>query len=133
MTRWYVVFDRSQFDKRQWWNIFTGLEFAHVWVFSRAADNAIVVLDPLLTGLDCYVEMTTAEAEHAAQIEAGKRVVVVDVDDENAPVRLFGLYTCVSVIKSVLCCNVWWIVTPKQLYRHLKKHEYEHGQGIDRD
>lgn len=111
--KWYVVIKQS--DSWQWWNIFTGRKHAHVFAFREVSGGALLVVDPLLSGLYCDIVMGNAIDEVRRQKEAGREVIKVECDVLAAPVRRFGLYTCVTVIKSLICCKAWWVITPSQL------------------
>ncbi|NTU49551.1 MAG: hypothetical protein HGA87_01410 [Desulfobulbaceae bacterium] len=116
MMTWYVVFASSQ--ARVWFNLFTGLKHAHVFAFTGFGDKCMCV-DPLISGLYVDVVDMDVKSQIDAQKAAGRQIVTVQCDVLMAPRRWFGVYTCVTVIKSLICCRAWWVITPKQLYRHL--------------
>lgn len=115
---WYIVVKQS--DAWQWWNIFTGGKHAHVFAFREACEGVLLVVDPLLSGLYCDIVTGNAIDQARLQREAGREVIEAECDVLNAPVRRFGLYTCVTVIKSLICCKAWWVITPKQLLNYYR-------------
>lgn len=51
-----------------------------------------------------------------------KSYTVEEVDIERRPLpNGIGFHSCVTSIKRLLCIRAFWIQTPYQLYRHLRK------------
>ncbi|NTU49599.1 MAG: hypothetical protein HGA59_09555 [Chlorobiaceae bacterium] len=119
--RWAVVFAPA--DRWVWFNLFTGRKYAHIFAMTEAAEGKIMVVDPLLTGLDVRIYDTGLAKEMREQIDHGRKIIVVDAPEERKP-RLYGVYTCVTVIKSLLYVRAWWVITPKQLYNHLTRKQW---------
>lgn len=119
----YIVFADREGAARfaPWWvRIFTCKDFRHCYVMQEQK-LGICVTDPM--GFSVRVSWFPVDIEQAAGIVAQipqHRVVKLDTVYPEA-YRTRGLITCVSVVKAMAGVTGWWVITPRQLYRHLLK------------
>jgi hypothetical protein len=122
-TKQVVVFEGDAAGDRWWyaWRLFTDRQFRHCyharltpaggWLLTVSSHN------------DVWTEYWH-EFESDPEIPPywpNRPVRIVEIE-RSAPGLGFmyrGLGNCVSLTKWLLGCRAWWVVTPKQLYRHL--------------
>jgi hypothetical protein len=133
----YVFFQGA--EHRRFWRIFTRRGWRHVFVVlpvyrsaSLADDVASMVINPVLhcVETDVYFHHPAKLAQEALR-DGVTCVIKIRID------RSFkrdyvprGLFTCVSLIKSILGISAWYVWTPEHLARFLLRNG---GQLVERD
>jgi hypothetical protein len=107
----------------RWWRWFTRPGYRHVCAWCAAADGGTMFIDPLAGGL---------VVEHFPQPVEWVTRHFVDADVWTlaypaAPARvhrrppLRPLLTCTEVVKAAIGLRAWWVITPRQLARALRR------------
>ncbi len=116
----YVVFT-GKTDIR--WLRFLRKNYRHCFVIMNDGHRWISV-DPLSSYTDILVYHVPPDFDFPAWMEKrGYAVVKAKIDRPHASAP-FGIFTCVEAVKRVLGIHKRRIITPYQLYRHLKKSTY---------
>lgn len=74
--------------------------------------NAPIIIDPTQDTIYLAVENVEEYSDWA---------FAVPVHVEESKFSIFGLHTCVSYLKRAIGLNKWWILTPYQLFKELKR------------
>lgn len=103
-----------------WLPWITSPGFRHVSALIPA-ELGTVILDPLGGGI--FSTWTPFGGESCALAMANQGFTVLAV--ETSPQKTYANYGwwlhCVTVLKSLLGIRRFWLLTPEQLYRHLKR------------
>lgn len=96
--------------------------FRHCAVLMDDGQNWITI-DPLSN----YTDVTVHPFPHEFNLplwmrDTGHKVVPAQITRSMRPAPI-GIYSCVEAVKRVLGLHCWQIITPWQLYRHLRKTE----------
>lgn len=126
VVTWYVIFtDR---DGVFWWNRWLRPGFQHVQAW-REIRYGTRLDDVMWLRVDPYASMTTVdivfEPEPPWRHNAKMTVAFVQVAAAVHKVReLFtiGPFSCVEHLKALLGIRSFWLRTPWQLYKHIRKH-----------
>lgn len=126
MFEGFVVFlddlpgEPSYRGQPRWWRLFTRKGFRHCVVVTPIIIGDLID-DPLWLSIDSL----------ACWMDVRVTVFPPDVPDDAMvlwfrswrPRRYIGrgFITCVSVAKAVLGVRAWWVVTPYQLYLHMRR------------
>lgn len=96
--------------------------YSHVAVFKRSRiPGNIIEINPCSTNLFIREQNITEFFELMRQ----PNITTLVVKAQNAPIKIKGLITCVSVTKSILGITKAGIITPYQLFKHLEKNSWE--------
>jgi hypothetical protein len=120
---WFVVFPRdAALGRGAWWQRFLAPGFRHVWACRAAGDGATLVLNHAGRVMQLGVEalpigafLRDRQAEQAAWVMA----VAAPVQEPGPGLRM--PMTCVEAVKAVLGLRAPWVLTPRQLARHLRR------------
>lgn len=125
---YYIVFTES---KSQYWFVkMLNPRFQHVLAIKKSAGGRFwIVINPLfpytlvdiMTVID-YPDIIMLLKEHKY-----KTVMRVKTNIINKPRHTLCIINCVEIIKSLLGIRAFWIWTPYQLYKYLKKQGVYHG------
>lgn len=116
---WYVVFAKS---KASHW-LLNRLKYSHVYACRPSpAGTMWTVIDPTTSVLEAQCvpkSIMRNPQDYSPNATAVMRVVVKP--ELSAPFRLgFGVLSCVTVIKALLCNIGWGVYTPYQLMKRLE-------------
>jgi|TARA_Y100000310_G_scaffold291453_1_gene319410 hypothetical protein len=126
----FVVFQRPL--TRQPWHLWTSPLFSHCWIFrpiwfpeqGLAADEFTLKIEFPEGRIDVAVWWASTDSVLEAFLDAEVVTdilrVRVDADDKIGYMPK-GLMTCVSGLKAFLGVRAWWVLTPRQLYQHLRR------------
>ena len=92
--------------------------FSHVAVYRRSG------LPGWIVGIDCCAENLVIEEmplQSFFKMITEKNITCIDVDVQDGEIQAKGFITCVSIAKHYLGVDNWFIITPYQLYKYLKK------------
>ena len=117
---YYIVF----VDGGRWnlWDVFTSSGWRHCYAIHYDGFNWIEI-NPYSSFLDVLI-LDYVDDEDVPQllVSQGHKVVYIKKQRKDK-FRMRGLLTCVSIIKHLLGIRAWWVITPKQLAKHLvRKH-----------
>lgn len=110
-------------NKKGWFWRWVG-PFGHVSLFIEDSAGKLIHINQTSGGL--FFELIPFSAE--TYLRHAKGMVVLEWEANGLEVankRKKGIITCVSVAKSALGINDFWILTPKQLYRRIR-----HGRDV---
>lgn len=126
----YLIFSGS--ENRQWWRFFLRRGWRHVLViipayYPKPGLNAV----PYSQVINFWTDQVRSDVvfmDPAALCEAALRdgataAISLHVDQRFTGRYLpRGLFTCVSLAKSLIGCNDWTVWTPEQLARWMLRH-----------
>lgn len=117
---YYIVFTNSNYD--HWLFRFLKPGYRHVYAMKKTEHgNFWQIINPKASHLSVHQELVSVYPTPEDYAEPGDVIVPVSKriywSDNKRPL---GIYTCVEVIKSLLCIKKPWVFTPYQLYRSLK-------------
>ena len=123
-VEWWVVFGDA--PKRYWWTAFCRPGFEHCFALARQGGSWVQV-DP---GHD-FMRVAVLPVSAYTPIHAlvGDRTVVrvrASLTEQMRAPWIVGPLTCVEVVKSLLGIRSLTLLTPHQLYEHLRRH---HGRS----
>lgn len=125
----FVIFQGA--DHRRAWRIFTRRGWRHVLIVlpvhtgsSLRSPVHSLVINPLTWGVQCDVIFERpADLAQEALREGATCVVRMPVDQKfDREYIPRGLFTCVTLIKSILGVAAWYVWTPEHLARYLLRH-----------
>ena len=116
---WYIVFTKT--NKRHW--LLSRLRGSqHCFAMSKSPGGSYwVIVNPSWTNI--CVEMAFVEDCPTPQDYWGADCEVIAVEalpDSDYNRQMFGVFTCVSIVKGLLGINKRFIITPNQLKRYIK-------------
>jgi len=117
----YVCFFGGM-DKPSAWGFFSAREFRHILLLTPISDNQTLVIDPLVHAINLNVKNHSVDVviRKVKAIAGCKIVKYTRPISRKKKWRFRGLYNCVTLTKTVL--NIWcWSITPKQLFKYLKR------------
>lgn len=128
--RYFILFRRSRIP--MWWSIFTTSKLAHCSIIEAVhyPDGGYLCVDYCIHVDTCLgltnqeVYWDSPESMIAKSLVEGELTAVAVIEVEKKYRRgyiPFGLFTCVTIVKSILGVHRWWIQTPKQLLAHLER------------
>lgn len=122
----WVVFS-GQADRP--WLKFLRPGFRHCFVILHDGHNWLS-FDPMLNHIDLQVHNHVPDDFDLPNWlrRRGQRVIAAPVDHSNKNSAPLSLFTCVEAVKRVLGLHRFFILTPWQLYCHLKKRSLEKGE-----
>lgn len=123
----FVIFQGA--EHRRFWRVFTRRGWRHVLIVipvyypeqSLAAERFSLVIDPLAWGVrtDVLFEAPADLAQEALK-EGATAVIKYRVDQKfERDYVPRGLFTCVTLIKSLVGIAAWYVWTPEHLARYL--------------
>ena len=118
----YVVFTDSQHLRP--WHLFNYGDWKHCWLFCPTSNNKVIRINALSTYAD--LDYWDGSPEEVAQ-EFICEPNVVDIVKITLPLvkkvsyNVRGILNCVTIVKAFMGLNCWWIMTPQQLHRFLKR------------
>lgn len=117
MIRGLVIFNNTT---GIWWLKFLKPGFRHCFLILKTEDGALWV-DPLSSGIGLET-LKTHEIDTLAgwYRHQGMQVLSFEVEPKLNKPFSWAPMTCVEVIKRILGLRGWHIVTPWQLYNHIK-------------
>jgi hypothetical protein len=118
-----VAFERWG-DSPNWINKIVGFFVRyHVLLTLKYPDNdkVCIVVDPQITGMRVYPAYID---EVDAELRTMRFHSWYEIGVEQEPVQFSWLepMTCVTIAKRVLGINKFWVLTPRQLMRELKRY-----------
>ena len=120
---YYVAFQSSLTWKI--WDVFTTKDYRHCWLFMDREDGPGSILFEYRRGwmvMEDYVLSADAIIEVLKTCPEQSTVLRIALDPwERKRYPACGLITCVSIIKAVLRARGFWILTPKQLLKELRR------------
>ena len=128
VSNFYVVFDKRRTRRLTWWHWLVKREFTHCYILGRcggvatsgAATGGIIKIDPRSFGM--IVEYVSGEIVDIISNLGDVTAIIsfpVVFDYKFGYVRR-GLYSCVSIMKALLCLEGGYFVwSPFQLYKYL--------------
>lgn len=121
---WFVAFKpASAIARPVWWTRWTHAGYRHCLVARQQGEDATLVLDHAGTRLRCdVVPVPIGAFLRGLQEHAACWVLIVVLPMAGAALAwLRPPLTCVELVKSALGIRAWWIVTPRQLARFLRR------------
>ena len=115
IKRYYLIFKRI--GKWRWWNIFTGKQFAHVFLITELGARTTAVFDTSKGTVKIWKVNRNAEKMVLDYYRHGFIVGTYLVKEQDKGLQAF--ISCVGFCKYILGINKWWILTPKQLYKEV--------------
>jgi len=124
----YVAFQKGL--KRHWWDVVMDGEMRHCWAFHAVgfpdeglmSERYCLKFEVSESRISTEAWWATPEVvvEHFKDAVVDILAVRVEIDDRVGYIPR-GLLTCVSGLKALLGVRAWWVITPNQLYRYLKR------------
>lgn len=121
--RYYVIFRRAHWPG--WWGKFTKPEFQHCSIVE------MVDYPPLSIHTETCFGVTRQEVRWRSPRNAMAKLLadgsisrIADIKVEKFHRRRyipFGMFTCVTIVKSILGVHDWRIQTPEQLLKYLER------------
>ena len=124
--------------RRHWWDRWLRPGFTHCYLL--VYDEVVwLLVDPTLSHLRVAI-LDQYEPEHPASWIVDEDATIIEARPEVADSYrsrapwVVGPLTCVETCKQALGISDFWILTPWQLYRHLRRqHGIHEGQGTQTD
>lgn len=116
-AQYLVVYYRAQ-PTSAWWTRLIDQRFVHVEVWWHLGDDYWVAVRPNHSHMTCDVMIG---APRVGENSVTKLQTVTCLRQATTPMLPIGMKTCVTVVKAVLGVRAAWVLTPKQLYRHIRK------------
>jgi hypothetical protein len=114
---WVVFTDQTDL----WWLKFLPKGFRHCFVIIHDGKNWITV-DPLSNTMEVVVQDVPKEFDLPRWLkEQGHVVLRVRKMPDEAKVAPVMLFSCVEAVKRMIGVRERFILTPRQLYRHLQR------------
>lgn len=124
----YVVFTDSAHLRP--WHIFTFGRWKHCWLFIPAylgppgllTEQKVIRVNALSTYIDLDFWEGTPDQVSKEFLQEKNVVDIVKISlplVKKSSYNIRGILNCVTIVKSFLGLKCWWIMTPKQLRRHL--------------
>ena len=127
LADWWIVFGRSR--ESHWWNRYLRQDFQHCYALRFDGYNWILFHPGVaVTEIDVLAFTGENDLPEILKCSQATRVVRVTLFKTTQGLRipwLFAPQTCVEQIKTLLGIRGFWILTPYQLYQHLK--DLKHG------
>lgn len=119
--KYYVVFKTA--EKKKWYNFLLHKKFSHCALLTSGWRGSIEI-NPSEGGIGLYTRQNSVEDLVAIAQAQGLIVCEYMAREEqiNQAYKKF-FRSCVGICKDFLGIRKWWIVTPYQLYKEVKKHE----------
>lgn len=128
--KYYVLFRKAKFQA--WWSVFTvsGLEHCSVVEEMNFGGEGLASVAGFIHidhchGLLLYRIHSGNAQKHVAEALAARRITLAAVIEVEKSHRWeyipFGLFTCVTIVKSILGLHDWWVQTPQSLLRTLER------------
>lgn len=121
---WFVAFKpASAIARPVWWTRFTHAGYRHCLVARQEGEAATLVLDHAGTRLRVdLVPVPIGAFLRGLQEHAACWVLMVVLPMAGAAVAwIRPPMSCVELVKAALGIRAWWIVTPRQLARYLRR------------
>ena len=121
---WFVAFKPAGAIARpRWWTRALHAGYRHCLAARQEGEHATLVLDHTGTRLRAeLVPVPIGAFLRGLQDHAACWVLMVALPMAGAAVAwLRPPMTCVELVKAALGIRAWWIVTPRQLARHLRR------------
>lgn len=118
--RTFIVVFKPE-DKRVWWTKFLDRKFVHCFLATYIDGFRSLVIDPSEGRTEILQVDKSIEELASLYTNKGWKVAVYTVKGEASFTPNINFKTCVEVCKDFLGINKWWILTPKQLYREVKR------------
>lgn len=99
-----------------YWRLFKK-GFWHVAVTLTDVNGREVTVDPRMTFIDVVREEIAGFRLGSTNLRIKRRIPLSD-----PPWAILAPGTCVTIVKACLGIRAWWVLTPYQLYKYLKKH-----------
>lgn len=117
---YYIVFT----DAGRWnfWDVFTSPGWRHCMAVRWDGYNWLAI-DPIGSMLHVDVLDYTEKDDVPRLLASQGHKVVYIRKQQNDKFIMRGMMTCVTITKHLLGIRAWWVMTPKQLAKHLvRKH-----------
>lgn len=103
-----------------WWTRFLKKGYRHCLVVLACKNNVFLLIDPILKQIDYVVCEDEKIIDYIKGM--GYKFIKTEIKQEvkDKP-HIFVPFTCVEVVKRVLGITSFWIVTPYQLFKYIKK------------
>ena len=107
-----------------WWLHGLHPGFQHCFAFRDAGNGTTLIVNQVGTRMQCEVA-PLGMADMVLDLTAcgGRCVLLVIRTPAPAGPYLRGPMTCVETVKALLGIRAWWILTPRQLYRRLRRED----------
>ena len=120
---YYIAFQSSMTWKI--WDVFTTKDYRHCFLFMDREDGPGSILFEYRRGwmvMEDYVLSADAIIEVLKTCPEQSTVLRIALDPwEGKRYPACGMITCVSIVKAVLRIRGFWILTPKQLLKELRR------------
>tara|TARA_R110000765_G_scaffold273431_2_gene372158 strand:- start:1221 stop:1637 length:417 start_codon:yes stop_codon:yes gene_type:complete len=124
---WYVVFGKA--DHPYWWNRFLKPTWMHITLLHWDGYNwikcepnlAYIDISILTTVQSDTVQTITSRCGHTAVEYLARREVIGKRQKMRA---VFALCNCVETAKAVLGIRAWYVFTPWQLFKYIRRQQY---------
>lgn len=126
----YVLFQGA--EHRRWWRIFTRRGWRHCYLIlpaylpgaSLLDKPGSIIINPWIGFIRVDYSPQTPQAICRQMVEEGATCAIeIPVDQKFSGAYVpRGLLTCVSMIKAMIGCNAWNVLTPEQLARWMLRH-----------
>lgn len=125
---WFVCFPAQTFGPRQPWYLRRlHPAWRHCLLLRYAGPQTTLIAEHV--GSYARMEILPASIGECArnlQTENGTLILLVEADRPTPKAMMRGPMSCVEFVKALLGIGRPWIVTPRQLYRHLRKQGASH-------
>ena len=130
--KWFVVYDET--EGNYWWSKILRRGFRHVWMCRpvfygpKITDCLWLVVNPGTEGVASGIHMTQLPPWQKQGKNPTVQLAVARYVTGCVRSWFFvGPVTCVEHVKAHLGVSAWWLRTPRQLYRFIKKNNYSVG------
>lgn len=114
----YIVFE----DSPAWWTKPFKKDFRHVSLILPLEHDRYVHVDPRHKGIDFkLVTHNDIQAMYDRTLYHDVAIVQYRVEKGINKGYTPSVFTCVELVKRALGIHAWWILTPRQLYHHIRK------------
>lgn len=125
--KFYVGF--TAIKEKRWWQVFTGGKRQHIYLITPCTNKSCVIIDFSEGGTAIYYSEHSAKYVAEDCISDGDEVLEYVATKENMKkANLKIIRSCVAVAKDFLGIDNPFILTPNQLYNHIKRSLY--GESI---
>ena len=128
IVNYYIIFTES--SQNHWLLKRLKREFQHVLAIKKSVGGHYwIVINPLFpyTLVDIIPVLDYPDIRTLLNGHKYKTVMTVKAEVNIKERYTLCIINCVEIIKSLLGIRAFWVWTPYQLYKYLKKHGGKHG------
>jgi hypothetical protein len=121
---WFVIFPAPRQPPR-WWQRALHPAYRHCLALRADGDDRSLVIDHIAAGLQVdtvYLPAPQLLAQMQTALTAAVLLVPPGQAQRARPCLLRPSMSCVEVVKAALGIAAPWVITPRQLAQHLRRH-----------